>query len=98
MAALSGWVGPGFEPVRAAFEDNFQQGREVGAAFSAYHRGQKVADLWGGIADQDTGAPWVEDTLMPVFSTTKGITAMCANRLAQEGRLDVEAPVAAYWP
>jgi CubicO group peptidase (beta-lactamase class C family) len=57
-----------------------------------------VVDLWGGVADQDTGAPWNEDSLIPVFSTTKGMTAIIANMLAQEGRLDVEAPVADYWP
>jgi CubicO group peptidase (beta-lactamase class C family) len=96
--AVHGWTAPGFEGVRDAFVANFAAGTEVGASFSAYHRGHKVADLWGGIADQDTGAPWQEDTLMLVFSTTKGATAVCANRLAQQGLLDVEAPVADYWP
>lgn len=98
MAELHGWTADGFEVVRDAFEKNFASGGEVGAAFSAYHRGQKVADLWGGVADQESGRPWEEDTLALVFSTTKGATAMCANRLAQEGRLDVDAPVAQYWP
>jgi len=55
-------------------------------------------DLWGGIADETTGAPWVEDTMIVVFSTTKGATAVCANQLAQEGRLDTNAPVVDYWP
>lgn len=95
---IDGWTAPGFEGVRARFEQNFADGLEVGAAFSAYHRGQKVVDLWGGIADETTGAPWVEDTIIVVFSTTKGATAICANRLAQEGRLDVNAPVVDYWP
>ncbi len=98
MTTISGWVAPGFQTVRAAFEDNFETGSEVGAAFAAYHRGEKVVDLWGGIADQTTGRPWEDDTLVLVYSTTKGITAMCANRLAQEGALDIEAPVATYWP
>ncbi len=98
MATISGWVAPGFEAVQTVFEDNFATGSEVGAAFAAYHRGDKVVDLWGGIADQTTGRPWEEDSLVLVYSTTKGITAMCANRLAQEGALDVEAPVATYWP
>ena len=69
-------------------------GSEVGAAFCAYHRGEKVVDLWGGVADPETGAPWDEDTIILVFSTTKGATALCANRLAERGRLDVDAPVA----
>jgi CubicO group peptidase (beta-lactamase class C family) len=95
---IDGWVAPGFEAVRHAFQDNFDAGREVGAAFAAYHRGEKVVDLWGGIADRTTGRPWTEDSLVLVYSTTKGITAMCAHRLAQQGRLDVDAPVATYWP
>jgi CubicO group peptidase (beta-lactamase class C family) len=98
MADIHGSVAPGFEAVRAAFADNFTEGREVGAAFSAYHRGQKVVDLWGGVADPDTNREWDEHTIAIVFSTTKGIAAMCANKLAQEGALDVNAPVAKYWP
>jgi CubicO group peptidase (beta-lactamase class C family) len=97
-ATTDGWCAPGFEGVRDAFVANFDKGAEIGAAFSCYHRGNKVVDLWGGIADPTTGAPWAEDTLMLVFSTTKGATAICANRLAQEGLLDVSAPVAEYWP
>ena len=98
MTETHGWTAAGWEGVRDVFQANFDSGSEVGAAFSAYHRGEKVVDLWGGIADQDTGAPWNEDTLIPVFSTTKGATAICANKLAQEGKLDVEAPVVTYWP
>lgn len=95
--AISGWVAPGFEPVRRAFEMNFDHG-EVGAAYAAYHRGRKVVDLWGGVADVATDRPWGEGTMVLVFSTTKGVTAMCANRLAQEGRIDMGVPVATYWP
>jgi CubicO group peptidase (beta-lactamase class C family) len=98
MPDIDGEVAPGFERVRDVFEANFADGGEVGAAFSAYHRGRKVVDLWGGVADAETGAPWGEDTLVLVFSTTKGATAVCANRLVQEGRLDLDAPVARYWP
>jgi CubicO group peptidase (beta-lactamase class C family) len=98
VTTISGWVAPGFQAVRDAFQANFDAGSEVGAAFSAYHRGEKVVDLWGGIADPTTERPWEEDSMVLVYSTTKGVTAMCAHRLAQEGALDVEAPVAAYWP
>ena len=98
MAIIDGWAAPGFEAVRAAFEANFDEGLEDGAAFAAYHRGKKVVDLWGGIADTMTGRPWLEDALVLVYSTTKGATAMCANKLAQEGAIDVEAPVVTYWP
>jgi CubicO group peptidase (beta-lactamase class C family) len=98
MAQIEGWTAPGFEGVRDAFAANFDDGSEVGAAFAAYHRGQKVVDLWGGIADQETGRPWQEDTIVLVFSTTKGATALCAHQLVERDRLDVEAPVSSYWP
>jgi CubicO group peptidase (beta-lactamase class C family) len=97
MAEIHGEVAPGFEGVRDAFAKNFDEG-EIGASFSAYHRGAKVVDLWGGVADVESGRPWEEDTMAVVFSTTKGITAICANKLAQDGKLDVEAPVTEYWP
>src|SRR4051812_33675263 len=93
-----GSTAPGFEGVRDAFEANFDAGNEVGAAFSAYHQGRKVVDLWGGVENDQTGKPWEEHTLVLVFSTTKGATAICANKLAQEGKLDFDAPVAQYWP
>ncbi|MGO9456592.1 MAG: serine hydrolase domain-containing protein [Acidimicrobiales bacterium] len=96
-AAIDGWVAPGFEPVRTAFQKNFEHG-EVGAAYAAYQHGHKVVDLWGGTADATSGRPWEQDTMVLVYSSTKGVTAMCANRLAQEGRIDVDAPVATYWP
>jgi len=98
MTIIDGWVDPGFGPVYEAFQANFEEGLEDGAAFSAYHRGRKVVDLWGGVADTTTGRPWEEDTLVLVYSTTKGATAMCANKLAEEGALDVDATVATYWP
>src|SRR5262245_3902030 len=98
MTDIHGWTAPGFEAAREAFQANFDRGVEVGASFAAYHRGQKVVDLWGGVADPDAGRAWDEDTIELVYSTTKGMTAMCASKLAQEGRLDVEAPVVEYWP
>lgn len=98
MTDIQGWTAAGFEGARDAFQANFDRGVEVGASFAAYHRGEKVVDLWGGIADPDAGRPWDEDTIELVYSTTKGMTAMCANKLAQEGRLDVDAPVVEYWP
>jgi CubicO group peptidase (beta-lactamase class C family) len=98
MSESNGTTAAGFEGVRDAFDANFAKGLEIGASFSAYHRGEKVVDLWGGSADPTTNRPWDERTLALVFSTTKGATAVCANKLAQEGKLDVDAPVAQYWP
>jgi CubicO group peptidase (beta-lactamase class C family) len=97
-AEIGGTVAPGFEGVREAFVRNFTEHGEVGAGFSLVHDGRTVVDLWGGVADAATGAPYTEDTLQLVFSTTKGATAVCANLLAQRGELDVEAPVTEYWP
>lgn len=98
MTDIHGQVDPGFEGVRDAFATNFERHDEVGAAFSLYVEGRKVVDLWGGIADVATGRPYAEDTLQLVFSTTKGATAICANRLAERGELDVDAPVTTCWP
>src|SRR4051812_28404411 len=97
-APIEGHVDAGFEGVRDAFAANFADNGEVGAAFSLYVEGKKVVDLWGGIADVNTGRPYTEDTLQLVFSTTKGATAVCANLLAQRGELDIDAPVVTYWP
>ncbi len=96
--AIGGTVQPGFEGVRDAFTANFTDHGEVGAGFSLVVDGRTVVDLWGGVADAATGAPYTDDTLQLVFSSTKGATALCANLLAQRGELDFDAPVATYWP
>ncbi len=98
MTDIGGSVDAGFEGVADAFRSNFAEHGEVGAATAVYVGGRKVVDLWGGVADRATGAPYTEDTLQLVFSTTKGATAACANLLAQGGELDMDAPVATYWP
>lgn len=95
---ISGLVEPGFEAVRDAFASNFEQGREVGAAFCAHVEGRKVIDLYGGSFDAAGTQPYGPETLQLVFSTTKGATAICANLLAQRGLLDMDAPVSTYWP
>lgn len=87
-----------FEPVRKAFAENLERRGEVGAAVAVTVDGRPVVDLWGGHADQSKTRPWKRDTIVNVWSTTKGLTAICAHRLAGEGRLDFEAPVAQYWP
>ncbi|MBT2233782.1 serine hydrolase domain-containing protein [Nonomuraea sp. NEAU-A123] len=98
MPEISGDTAPGFEGVRTAFAANLAGDQEVGAAVSVYLHGRKVVDLWGGIADPETGRRWERDTLQVVYSTTKGVTAACAHLLAQRGELDLDAPVAEYWP
>ena len=98
MTEIAGTVEPGFEGVADAFARNFSEHGEVGAATAVYVGGRKVVDLWGGVADREQATPYAEDTLQLVFSTTKGATAACANLLAQRGDLDIDAPVAEYWP
>ena len=89
---------PGFESVAEAFQNNFDAKGEVGASVCLTVGGETVVDLWGGVADQKTGAPWTRDTVGIVFSCTKGATAICAHVLASRGKLDLDAPVAELWP
>jgi CubicO group peptidase (beta-lactamase class C family) len=84
--------------VRDTFAASFETGREVGASFAATVGGRMVVDLWGGHADAARTRPWERDTIVNVFSTTKAMTALCAHVLADCGLLDLDAPVARYWP
>jgi len=93
-----GTCAPGFEEVRAEFERNFIERGEVGAAVCVTLDGEIVVDLWGGIADPVTGRAWERDTICVVWSCTKGATALCAHILVARGQLDLDAPVASYWP
>src|SRR5207244_5625902 len=77
---------------------NFDAGREIGASFAATVDGELVIDLWGGWADAGRTRPWTADTIVNVFSTTKAMTALCAHMLVDRGLLDLDAPVARYWP
>jgi CubicO group peptidase (beta-lactamase class C family) len=91
-------VAPGFEPVRAEFERNLAERGELGAACAAYHRGEKVVDLWGGVRDARDGRPWEEDTLVIVYSTSKGLAAMTLALAHSRGLLGYDERVASYWP
>jgi len=93
-ATIGGQVAPGFEEVRAEFERNFAERGEIGAAVAAYVRGRKVVDLWGGRRSPVSELPWMVDTLVIVFSTTKGLSAMTLAIANSRGLLDYEAPVA----
>ncbi|MGC5286314.1 serine hydrolase domain-containing protein [Micromonospora sp. DT231] len=95
---IHGDVDDRFGRVADVFRDNFTSRGEVGAAVTVYVRGSKVVDLYGGVADTRTGRPWDAQTPVVVFSCTKGILAICAYLLAQQGRLDLDAPVTRYWP
>lgn len=88
----------GFEAVRDAFAENFVLRHELGGACCVYHRGEKVVDLWGGVRNEATGEPWEEDTMVLVYSTTKGLAAMTLALAHSRGWLDYEERVCAYWP
>lgn len=94
---VNGEVAAGFEPIREAFAANLEQ-HEVGAAVSVYQHGRKVVDLWGGFFDAARTTPYDDRSLQLVFSTTKGITAMCVAICADRGLIDYDANVAKYWP
>ena len=95
---IQGSTRSGFEPVKKAFADNFARRRELGAACCVYHRGEKVVDLWGGIRNKASGEPWEEDTMVVVYSTTKGMSAMTLAIAHSRGWLDYDELVCTYWP
>lgn len=98
MPAIHGFCAPQFEAVATEFARNFAERGEEGAAVAICLEGRPVVDLWGGKADAETGEPWREDTVAVVFSTTKGLAALCMHMLADQGLLDFEKPMAHYWP
>lgn len=93
-----GYYEEGFEPVAKCFAEHLANKIELGACFAAYHQGRLVVDLWGGLADITTKKPWTRDTTGVVFSVTKGLTAIALHLLADEGKLDWDAPVSSVWP
>ena len=95
---VEGTCDPKFNRVKDAFVENFEKRNEVGAAAAVVLDGKSVVDIWAGHADREKTRPWTRDTLVNVYSTTKGVTAICAHRLADKGLLDIDAPVAKYWP
>ena len=95
---VEGHVSRGFEDVREAFADNFVRHSELGAACCAFHGGEKVVDLWGGVRNKQTGEPWERDTMVIVYSATKGLAAMTLAVAHSRGWLDYEERVCAYWP
>jgi CubicO group peptidase (beta-lactamase class C family) len=95
---VKGHVSAGFEAVRDAFAENFSRRRELGGACCVYHRGEKVVDLWGGVRNKSTGEPWEEDTMVLVYSSTKGLAAMTLAVAHSRGWLDYEQLLCSYWP
>ena len=98
MLTIDGHCEPHFTAVREQFFANFTKRGDVGAAVCVYLDGVRVVDCWGGHADAARTRPFGPDTIVSVASTTKGMVALCAHMLAERGKLDLDAPVARYWP
>jgi CubicO group peptidase (beta-lactamase class C family) len=97
-AKVEGHVSRGFEAVRDAFAENFTERRELGGGCCVYLHGEPVVDLWGGIRNQATGERWERDTMVIVYSATKGLAAMTMALAHSRGWLDYEERVSHYWP
>lgn len=98
MVEIHGFAGEGFGSVRDAFVANFESGQELGARFTLVRAGETVVDLWAGHADRKRTLPFDENTLTPVFSTTKAVAALLIARLVDAGKLWYDQPVAEVWP
>jgi CubicO group peptidase (beta-lactamase class C family) len=96
--AVHGHVDPRFDKVAQALADELASGAEVGAAIAIDVGGESVLDIWGGYADAAKTTPWGKDTIINVWSSTKTVTSLAALILADRGVLDLDAPVATYWP
>jgi CubicO group peptidase (beta-lactamase class C family) len=94
---IHGHCRPDFQPVREMFANNFATGLERGASVAVTLHGESVVDLWAGDAD-GAGRPWESDTIVNVWSTTKTMSAICLLVLADRGEIDIDEPVASYWP
>ncbi|MBY8990201.1 MAG: beta-lactamase family protein [Candidatus Lokiarchaeota archaeon] len=95
---IHGFCDERFAAVKEAFQKNFKNSGEVGASFAATINGKFVVDIWGGYADKARSRSWEKDSIINVFSTTKVMTIICALMLVDGGQLDLDAPVAKYWP
>lgn len=95
---VSGRYVPEFEPVAQQFLKHFETGLEVGAGLCVYRKGELAVDLWGGYSDPGAKTLWTADTLIVVFSVSKGLTAMALNLAGESGKFEWDAPVAEYWP
>jgi len=96
--AIEGMSEEGFGPVTDAFQQNFDDLGEVGAALCVYHRGRPVVDVWGGFKNAARSDHWRRDTIVNVYSVSKGLTALCVHMLVDRGLLDLDTPVREYWP
>lgn len=95
---VKGFTDPKFEPIKDIFKENFKEFNEVGASFAVFLDNKFVVDIWGGYSNAEKTKPWNKDTIVKVYSTNKIINAICALILVDRKLLDLDAPVAKYWP
>jgi len=95
---ISGVCAPSFSKLKDVFEKNFAAQDEVGASIALVKDGELIVNLWGGLRDPDSASEWQRDTLVNVWSTTKGITALCFAMLVDRGQISYASPIAEYWP
>ena len=93
---VSGHCDEKFDEARELFSQSIESGYELGAAIAIEIEGEKVLDLWGGVDSALEGTKWQKDTMVNVFSTTKGMAAICLLQLVEQGKLDLDLPVSNY--
>lgn len=96
--SINGSCAVPFEAMRQAFEKNFADHGDVGASLSVFHKGEQVVNLWGGSRDKAQQIAWQQDTCVNIFSAGKAFVAICILKLAEQGKLELDSPVAKYWP
>ncbi len=97
-AIIKGFCDPLFEKVKKTFTNSFIKRKETGASVCVVIEGKPVVDLWAGYSDAKRKKEWQKDTLVNIFSSSKGITSICALRLIDQGKLDLDEKVSTYWP
>ena len=95
---IHGHCDPRFEDVRRVFTENLASGADLGAGVAFTLHGEPVVDLWGGFLEPGSDSEWQRDTLVNLYSTTKGMLSICVQQLVERGLLDIDLPVAEYWP
>jgi CubicO group peptidase (beta-lactamase class C family) len=98
MVEIHGFCDERFKAVKEAFAKNFEEDLEVGASFAVTLNGKFIIDMWAGYSDAAQTIPWEKNTIVNVYSTTKVMTAICTLMCVDRGLLDLDAPVAEYWP
>lgn len=98
MPPIAGYVSPGFEGVKQAFETLFAEYGDIGAAVALVHRGETVVNLWAGTRDKPGQQPWLESTRLNLFSVNKAVVAVAVLQLVERGILALDQRVADVWP